>query len=182
MDPLITLPLGVVVERREIENVWQSHSWRPVAVIPGAPKVEHGRLLARGFRWERYHAATLTLELHHKETAAYRTNLSNDQPRIFVGLRDVVERSGSDLEVAPFLVTASPFEAQDYLDSSEEIIEGVPMPESLIALTQAFVDAHHIDEQFEKRKQKRLDPNEVAFGRKPAGAVHMMNGRGGFHD
>lgn len=181
MDPIITLPLGVVVEWREIDNRWQSHSWRPVAVIPGAPRITHSRTLAGDTRWRRYHAATLTLELHHKETAAYRTNLSNDRPLIYVGLRNVVEGDESDLEVAPFLVTASPFEAQDYLDSSEEIIEGVPMPEGVIGLVQAFVEAHHVDEPFEKRKRKRLDPNQVGFGKRPAAGAQPMSQRGDYH-
>lgn len=175
METLVRLPLGVVVERREIDNPWQSHTWRAVAVIPGAPTVDKWRELARGPRWIRYHAATLPVELHHKETAAYRTNLSNDQPAIFVGLRDVVDPGESGFEVAPFLVTASPFEAQDYLDSSEVIIERVPMPDGVIAWVQAFVDAHHVDEPFEKRKRTRLDPNEVGFGRRPDDPAGLAN-------
>jgi len=30
-----TLPLGIVLERRKIDNPWVDHTWRPVAVIPG---------------------------------------------------------------------------------------------------------------------------------------------------
>ncbi len=30
------LPVGVVVERRDIDNRWIQNSWKPVAVIAGA--------------------------------------------------------------------------------------------------------------------------------------------------
>ena len=62
-------------------------------------------------------------------------------------------------EVELALVTASPYDAQDYLDSGEDILEGVPMPDGVIAWVQSFVDRHHVDEPFYKRKRKRYDPN-----------------------
>ncbi len=31
-----SLPLGIVVERRAVDNPWIDHSWRSVAVIAGA--------------------------------------------------------------------------------------------------------------------------------------------------
>ena len=54
------MPLGVVVERRELDNRWQRFAWKPVAVIPGAPPITGWRELARGERFVRWHAATLT--------------------------------------------------------------------------------------------------------------------------
>ena len=59
---------------------------------------------------------------------------------------------------APFLVTASPYEAAAY---SEAIVEAVPMPDGLIAWVQDFVDRHHVDEPFEKRKRDRPRPASV---------------------
>lgn len=32
--------LGVIIERREIDNPWQDYSFRPVAVVPGMPEME----------------------------------------------------------------------------------------------------------------------------------------------
>src|SRR3546814_12867838 len=49
-----------------------------------------------------------------------RANLSNEQPVIYVGMHEIVDSGESGFEVEPFLVTASPYEAQDYLDRSEE--------------------------------------------------------------
>lgn len=169
------MPLGVVVERRELDNRWQRWAWRPVAVIPGSPALAEWKELQRGERWIRWHAATLPLELHRKETLAYRTNLANARPVVYVVLRRA-EGGEAGREVRPFRVTASPFEAQDYLDSGEEIVEGVVMPEGVIAWVQAFVDRHHVDEPFIKRKRQRYDPDEVGFGRRPA-ASHSPSRR-----
>ena len=58
MERLETVQLGVVIERRDIDNPWQDYVWRPVAVIPGAPEVEQWKVVNRGQGWIHYHAAT----------------------------------------------------------------------------------------------------------------------------
>ena len=157
MQRLMHMPLGVVVERRAVDSPWQDHAWRAVAVIPGAPQPEGRKELARGPRWVRYHAATLPLELHYKETAAYRVNLSDAQPAIYVGIGTAEGDGNAGFEITPFLVTASPFEAQAYLDGSDVTIDRVPMPAGLVAWIQAFIDAHHVEQPFERRKSKRFE-------------------------
>ena len=169
MDRQERLPLGVVVERRKIDNPWVDYAWKVVAVIAGARELDpkgDWTVLARGDDWVHFHAGTLPLELFRKETEGYRVNLSQTPPRLFIVLR-----SGDDLdcdhEIAPFLVTACPYEAQDYLDSGEELVEPVAMPDGVVAFIQAFVDQHHVDEPFKKRKRKRYDSGEAGFGRRP---------------
>ena len=155
MERSISMPLGVVVERRELDNRWQRFAWKAVAVIPGAPPITGWRELARGERFVRWHAATLSLELHRTETEAYRVNLSGRSPSTYVVLRrtEPSERTAGN-EVRPFLVTASPYEAEGYLEG-DDVVEAVPMPQALIAWVQAFVDRHHVDQPFVKRKRKR---------------------------
>jgi Protein of unknown function (DUF3305) len=155
------MPLGVVVERRELDNRWQRFGWKSVAVIPGAPPIEAWRELARGDRFVRWHAATLPLELHRTETEAYRVNLSGRSPAIYVVLRKVEpsEKSAGN-EIVPFLVTASPYEAEGYLEG-EDVVEAAPMPEGLIAWVQAFIQRHHVDEVFVKRERKRAKGGEA---------------------
>jgi len=165
IERTIEMPLGVVIERRESNSRWQKYAWMPVAVIPGAPPVESWRELRRGPDWVQYHAGTLRLELHRKETEAYRVNLSDAVPSIYVVLRED-ESADRDYAYRPFKATASPFEAQDYLDS-DDIVERVPMDGGLIAWVQAFIDRHHVDEPFKKRKRKRYAVDEAGFG-KPA--------------
>ena len=105
-----------------------------------------------------YHAATLPLELWRTDTEAYLNCLSSRVPSIYVIMRDTEDpEARHDVEV--FLATASPYEAQDYLDSGDEIVEKVPMPEGLVALIRDYCKRHHEEEEFIKRKRdkKRVD-------------------------
>jgi hypothetical protein len=177
-----SLPLGVVLERRRIDNPWQEYVWKPVAVIPGARACDpqgDWPVLAAGEGWAHFHAGTLPLELFRKETEGYKVNLSQQPPRLFVVLRSG-EDMDCDHDLAPFLVTACPYEAQDYLDSGEETVEVVAMPEGVVAFVQAYIDAHHVDEPFRKRKRKRHEGGDESFGRRPApGSGRGGNGRHG---
>ena len=169
-----SLPLGIVVERRDLDNRWKPHAWLPVAVIAGAgPMSPEGawRELRRGEGWVQFHAGTLPLELFPKETEGYKLNLSQQPPCLYIVLR-----ASDDADVAheavPFLVTVSPYEAQDYLDVGDDIVEPVAMPEMVFAFVQDFVERHHVDEQFHKRKRKKWAESAGAVGlrsSKPSG-------------
>ena len=152
MKNIETMPIGVVLERREIDNPWQDHIWSAVAVIPGAEPVDEWRLLASDEGWAQFHAATLPLELHRTETESYRTNLADNPPRIFVLLRE--DEEDDDHDVYPFLVTVSVYEAQDYLDS-DDLFAGVTMPDAIIAWVQPFIDAHHAANTFYTNTRNR---------------------------
>ena len=106
------------------------------------------------------------LELFAGETEAYKTNLSQDPPRLFVVLRSG-EDQDSQHEFLPFLVTASAYEAQDYLDTGEDMVEPVVMPEAVVAFVQSFVDKHHVDQTFYKRKRKPAESGDESFARRP---------------
>lgn len=168
VERMASMPVGVVVERRELDNPWQDHEWIPVAVIPGAGSVGEWRELDRGDGWVRYLIGSAPLELHRKDTESYKVNLSNDPPQVFVLLRAEDEPEAPH-EIKLVLVTVSPYDAQDYLDTEDDGLLGVPMPAEIIAWVQAFVDRHHVDEPFYKRKRKRYDVDDVGFGRRPNG-------------
>ena len=92
-----------------------------------------------------YHATTLTLELWPSDTEAYLVNLSARIPSLAV----VMHRADANLDgPEPLLVTASPYEAQDYQDSGEEVVDLVPMSSGLIAWVRDFVEKHHEEEVF----------------------------------
>lgn len=155
-----SLPLGIVLERRVLANRWVRETWNPVAVIPGAPSLDargEWRVLEQGEGWEHYHAGTLPLELFRKETDGYKINLNQHPPKIYVVLRPLEE---SQHEMTPFLVTACPFEAQKYLVGGDDEVEAVTMPDGLIAFVREFVDRHHVEEPFYKRKRKPYDPRK----------------------
>ena len=153
-----SMPIGIVVERREIDHPWQSYTWRAVAAIPGAPEVNEWRVLTTEPGRIRYHAGTLPLEIHHKETEGYRLNLATARPALYVVLRyDEEVETG----IVPFMVTACPYEAQNYLDGDEDLVESMPMPDAVAAWLADFIAEHHVDEPHYKRKREPYDPRKV---------------------
>jgi len=96
-------------------------------------------------------------------TEAYLTTLSMEPPSVYVVLRPA-EDADHPHEVEPFAVTASAFEAQDYLDSGEETVEPVLAPPGLVAWIREFTEAHHVEEEFKKRKRRNWS-EQVEDGR-----------------
>ena len=168
-----TMSVGVVVERREADNQWLDHTWQVISIIPGAAEIDRWNEIGRGPDWVQFHAATLPLELFRRETEGYKYNLSLEQPSVFVVLRDDEDGEGHD--AVPFLATVCPYEAQDYMDSSEETVHSVPMPETVAAWIAEFVESHHVDEPFKKRKRKAFDPRKEGFDRPPPRVSNKWN-------
>lgn len=157
-----TLPLGVVLRKSPGVTRWAKWVWRAVAVLPGAGPASWRELRREGEVVE-YHAATVPLELYRTDTEAYLTELSTKVPSIYVVMRENAALE-SGLEVV--LATASPFDGQDYADNGEDIVELVPMPPALQALVREWVDLHHKEEKFKKRRRdkKRTDLVEDGIG------------------
>jgi hypothetical protein len=162
----ISIPLGIVVEKRKSTHPWGDWIWKPVAVFMNAPEGVSWVEMIRGNDYVRYHAATLPLTLHRKETEALQLNLMLDEPELYVILQEHGD-TGSQFPYRPHIVTASSYNAQDFTDSDAYIIEKVAMPEGVAALIQAFVEEHHVDDVFKKRRRDKLDVEEVKFGKTP---------------
>jgi hypothetical protein len=152
MERSVRIMLGVVVERRRSTSPWQDWSWRPASVFASPPPLgDSWRELVHGDGWTQYHAANLPLELHRVETEGYRVNLMQRPPRVFVVLRPATLPDGHAYR--PLLITASPEQAEGYLGSGDEIVEGVAMPDPVVAWLRAFVERHHVEQPFIKRKR-----------------------------
>jgi len=140
---------------------WAKWSWTARAVLPGAAQANWTEMRRDGDTVE-YHAGTLNLELHRADTEAYLHGLHAQNPSVYIILRESTDEAPLEL----VLVTVSPYEAQDYADSGEEIIEKVPMPAALRAWVEDFVETHHQEETFIKRKRdkKRIDLKQDGIG------------------
>ena len=161
--------VGVVLERRALADPWRDHVWHAVEVVPGAPADISWREIGHDEGSVRYLAATLPIEMHRKDTEGYRTNITSDDPRVFVVLRQAPD-SPLGREMRPFLATVCPFEAGCYSQSGEETVDTVPMPDEIRAWVEDFVARHHVVEPFVKRQRDRVDPDKMGFGRgKPGG-------------
>ena len=159
-DKFDVMPMGIVLRRKPGVTRWAKWSWKAIAVLPGAGKADW-HLLRQDAAASDFHAATLPLELHGSDAEAYLHGLSTEVPCVYVVLRDS-EVSTQSLEVT--LVTASPYEAQDYADSSEEIVEKVPMPDGGIAWVRDFAQKHYHEERFKKRRRDKTDIGAIEDG------------------
>lgn len=164
-QPQISIPLGIVLERRKSKHPWGDWIWQPVSVIPGAGPVDDWVILQEGEDWTQYHMATLPLTLHRKEAEAFKLNIESDAPHLFIVLRETDDPDSRPFEA--HMVTASSYDAQDYMDTSEEITEKVPMPAAIFEWIRAFVNEHHQDEVFKKRKRDKINVEEHKFGKEP---------------
>lgn len=160
----IGLPLGIVVRRRPGVTKWAKWSWKPVAVLPGAGPANWTEMRREGDAVE-YHVVTMQLELFRSDVEGYQVSLSMNPPSVFVVLRDD-DDPDTEHDVYVHAVTASAYEAQDYTDSGDEIVEAVPMPGGLVAWVNDYCAAFFHEAPFIKRKRdiSRVDQVDDGVG------------------
>ena len=174
----MTIPVGIILTHKKSQSVWVDAVWRVSGVMLDIPAGPAWRELARGDDFTQYLSTRAQIELFRKETEAYIANIESSTPSLYVVLRE----AAGDEPVEVHLITASPFEAQDYLDTSEETVERVAMPEPLIDVVAAFIKEHHVEETFRKRKRDEVDLEEQKFGKEPIFATRTPMTNGQDHD
>jgi hypothetical protein len=158
--------IGIIVEKRESDNPWLDHEWVTSGVTLDVAERDDWTLLYQVTGVKRYLSPPVTLELFSQETEAYLYNLQSPSPSLFAVLRED-EESVAEVPFDVHLVTASPYEAQDYLDSSEEHVDRINMDDAMRSWVKRFVDEHHQDEEFKKRKRDKVKGDEYKFGQEP---------------
>jgi len=159
-----TVPLCVVLARKDVDSPWADYIWEPVSVVLDAPQGVHGKIASQGDGWTHFFMECNPLELHRKDAPAYRECIQVDgKASVWVVLAESEDNNDS-LPYYVQLVTASPYEAQDYLDSGELLVEVVDMPELLRAFIEDYVERCPGEEEFIKRKQKKKFHEEHSFG------------------
>lgn len=156
-----SMRVGVVMRRTPGVTRWAKWAWRATAVLPGAGDADW-KVLREEAEVTEYHAATEVLWLYVSDAEAYAHELEGRSPSIYVVLRQADTQTPMPLKVIH--VTASPYEAQDYSDSGEEIVERVPMPAGLRAWIAAFVQTHYVEEPFVKRRRNKTRVDRVQGG------------------
>ncbi len=165
--------VGVVLERRRLDDPWRDHVWHALEVVPGVAEMSEWRKLSEDATGVRWLAAALPLEMFPKETDGYRMNATGESPSVFVVLRPD-GAGGQGREMKAFHVTVCPFEAGNYGQSGTETVDAVLMPPEIRAWVEDFIARHHVEQPFRKRQRDRLDPDRVGFGR---GAPDKGRGR-----
>jgi uncharacterized protein DUF3305 len=156
--PLARIPAGVVVERRKAKSQWVDFVWRPVAVLPGLPEAEPWTVLEQGPETAMIYAGAADIALYRSETAMYRDNLATGEPLLWVVLRP----TDIDPPYELITVTADPSEGEGYTAAGNDLVDSVPMPESIREAIEAFIAMHHVEQPFVKRKRDSADPDAMA--------------------
>jgi hypothetical protein len=143
--------VGVVLRRRAVDNPWIDHVWSPVTVLDEVPATAPWTVLSTEADATIYYAGSASIDLFSSDTAAYRDNLADGEPRIWVALRR--PDGGTELELTK--VTADPTEGEAMFESGCDVIGTVPMLPEIAAWIAAFVDEFHVERVFHKRKRDR---------------------------
>jgi hypothetical protein len=158
--PMMSIPVGVVVERRKAKSHWIDFVWRPTAVLDGVPEAKPWTMLSEEGEAANFFLGTASIDLYRSETGHYRDNLVSGNPQVWVVLRP----SDGEHPYELFLTTADPAEGEGYTETGTDLVEPVPMPEAIRTAIEDFVSEHHVERVFFKRKRDRADPE--ALGRR----------------
>jgi hypothetical protein len=161
--PLLRVPVGVVVERRNAVSRWVDHVWRPVAALAGQPDAAPWTTLVAGPDATTFYAGGTEIGLYRSETASYRDNLSSGAPALWVVLRP----TGIDPPFDIVTVTADPAEGEGFTQTGADLVEPVAMPEPIRETVAAFVAEHHVEQPFYKRQRDRADPEVLGRRSRP---------------
>jgi hypothetical protein len=152
------IEVGVVVKRRKAQSQWIDFTWRPVAVLTGAPDVVPWTVLSQAGDGTTFFAGSAEIALFRTETGNYRDNLATGAPMLWVALRP----TGAEPPYALFGVTADPAEGEAWTEAGNDLVDVVPMPERVRETIGAFVAEYHVERPFHKRERDRADPEALA--------------------
>lgn len=150
------IPLAVVMQKRAINNRWQSEVWEPFGVVLNYAGAGEPSLLVEENGNAQWLHPGFAVKLHHDETEGYYLNVSSNEPRVFV-----MWRIENDFAVPKF-VTLSYNEAGRLMDGGEQV-DTVAMPAELLAWVGAFVEANYRPEVKKRsRPQSFISPKDRA--------------------
>jgi hypothetical protein len=149
MGALVSIPVGVVVERQKATSPWLDFVWRPVSVLSGIPAAAPWTVLGAAGDTTTFFAGTAAIALYRTETANYIANLNSGAPLLWVALRATDGEPPYEL----LTVTADPAEGEALTEAGNDLIECVPMPPDIRHTVEAFVAEHHVDRPFFKRQR-----------------------------
>jgi hypothetical protein len=152
------IEVGVVVERRKAQSQWIDFTWRPVAVLTGAPEAAPWTVLSQDGDGTTFFAGSAEIALFRTETGNYRDNLATGAPTLWVALRP----TGAEPPYQLFGVTADPAEGEAWTEAGNDLVDVVPMPERVREMIEGFAAEHHVERPFHKRERDRADPEALA--------------------
>ncbi len=173
MSRELIIPVGVIAEKRKAISQWADDYWVPSAIFEGAAAQKPGEVIRQEEKKTVYFMGFAEIFCHATETESYVHNFDSRDPAVYVVLR----RDDENEHPLPWyvhMVSVSPYEALDYTDSAEEIVERVQMPNALYARVLEFTSSHHVEQPFKKRQRKDFKNEKPKFGKEP---IFLERGR-----
>jgi Protein of unknown function (DUF3305) len=166
IEPLVRIPVGIIVERRRATGAWAEFIWRPSAVLPGVPETPPWTVLETEADRTSFYAGVVEILLYRTDSAGYWDNLRDDAPVLWVTLQPTGDAA------RPFEIsgaTADPGEGEAYSENAGNLVEALPMPDAIRNIVARFVAEHHVDRPFFKRQRDRANLEAMAA---PVRIVH----------
>jgi Protein of unknown function (DUF3305) len=157
-EPVVRISVGVVVECRKAASTWVEEVWRPVSVLYGVPDAVPWTKLSSDEKAAMFYAGKAEVELYRSEVENYSRNLASQAPLVWVSLHE----TGNEAPYEIAAVTVDPAEGEALTEPGQALVEAVPMPEALREAVAGFIDAHFVEQPFEKRVRDRADPEALA--------------------
>jgi hypothetical protein len=155
--PLMSIAVGVVVERSQGSGQWAEATWKPLEILTGVPATPAWSQLSGDEQRAAFYAGAADIELHRSETANYRDNLATGAPLLWIALHPTESEPPFELAV----VTADPAEAEAMAAIGAALVDSFAMPDESRDAVEAFVAEHHVERPFVKRKRNRADPESL---------------------
>ena len=166
---LVSIPVGVLVERHKAASPWLDFVWRPVSVLEGMPSAAPWTVLREDGGVTTFYAGPGVIELHRTETANYLSNLRSEAPSLWIVLRPADRDPPYDV----LAVTADPAEGEAMTEAGNDLVETVPMPSAIAEALEMFLAEHHVERPFFKRQRD---------GAQADGPARRKGGRGRDHE
>jgi hypothetical protein len=148
---LITIPVGVLVERSKAQSPWLDYTWRAIEVLPGEPTAAPWTPVGLMGETDKFFAGSAKIGLYRMEAANYRANLASGAPSLWVVLRP----TGGDPPYSLLAVTADPSEGEAATEAGDDLVEAVAMHPAIRRQVEVFVAEHDVDRPFIKRQRDR---------------------------
>jgi len=157
-----TLMVGLVVECVPATSKWADPSWRPSAVFAVPPETPAWTPLGKSGENDVFYAGAAMVALYSTETANYLTNLAAG-PKLWVVLRG----TGAEPPVEVVVVTADPAEGEAFTETGTDIVETIDMPAEIASALSEFVERHHVERPFFKRRRDSREMDAIGGAPKP---------------
>jgi len=149
--------VAVIMERRTLENRWETEQWEAVAVIPDTGTAEPS-LIAENTASARWLYPGYEVTLRRDEGEGYFLNVTSAEPRLFV------QWQMEDDRAVPHLVSASYDEASTWMDAGDQV-DPVPMPRELVLWLGDYVRDNYRPEPKKRiRPRSFMHPKDRAKG------------------